>query len=106
MESPLPRPDRGPPPSSLSNRPLWLLGLLALLAWHLWRTLGLFGPESPLDRLLDDRPLIAGRHPLHLYHGYLGARSLRERGALSCYDPAFHAGYPKTPVFDAGSRPA
>jgi hypothetical protein len=25
---------------------------------------------------------------------------------LSCYDPAFFAGYPKTPVFDSGSRPA
>jgi hypothetical protein len=22
------------------------------------------------------------------------------------FDPAFHAGYPKTPVFDSGSRPA
>lgn len=69
-------------------------------------TLGLFGPERPWERLLDDQPIVAGRHPLHLYHGYLGARTLRERGTLSCYDPSFHAGYPKTPVFDSGSRPA
>jgi hypothetical protein len=69
-------------------------------------TLGLFGPDRPLSRLLDDQPVLSGRHPLHLYHGFLGARSLRERGTLSCFDPAFHAGYPKTPVFDGGSRPA
>ncbi len=43
---------------------------------------------------------------LHLYHGYLGARTLTLRGGLSCYDPWFYAGYPKTPVFDGGSRPA
>jgi hypothetical protein len=29
-----------------------------------------------------------------------------EHGTLCCYDPAFQAGYPKTPVFDSGSRPA
>jgi hypothetical protein len=27
-------------------------------------------------------------------------------GGLSCYDPSFFAGYPKTPVFDPSSRPA
>jgi hypothetical protein len=101
MESPSPRPVRGLSPLA-GNHPLWLLALLLLLGWHVWRTLGLFGPEH----LLDDQPLLSGRHPLHLYHGYLGARSLRERGSPSCYDPAFHAGYPKTPVFDGGSRPA
>ena len=39
--------------------------------------------------LLDDRPVVCGRHPVHLYHGYLGARSFAQRGTLSCYDPAF-----------------
>jgi|SRR5579875_3056537 hypothetical protein len=84
----------------------WLLLLLALLAWQGWMTLTLFGGEQPWKRLVDDRPILSGRHPLHLYHGYLGARALREHGSLSCYDPTFHAGYPKTPVFDSGSRPA
>src|SRR5262249_26055853 len=56
--------------------------------------------------LLDGRPILSGRHALHQYHGSLGARSLLRSGTLSCYDPAFHAGYPKTPVFDSGSRPA
>jgi hypothetical protein len=69
-------------------------------------TLGLFGGERPWERLLDDQPILSGRHPLHLYHGYLGARALHEHGNLSCFDPTFHAGYPKTPVFDSGSRPA
>src|SRR5262249_28361858 len=32
--------------------------------------------------------------------------SLRECGSPCCYDPNFQAGYPKTPVFDSGSRPA
>ena len=50
--------------------------------------------------------MLSGRHPLHLYHGLLGARSFLNRGTLSCFDPAFQAGYPKTPVFDDGSRPA
>ncbi|HXG10974.1 MAG TPA: hypothetical protein VNK04_14535 [Gemmataceae bacterium] len=69
-------------------------------------TLTLFGPDRPWRRLVDDQPILSGRHPLHLYHGYLGARSLYERGTLCCYDPNFQAGYPKTPVFDSGSRPA
>jgi hypothetical protein len=90
----------------LGDHPTWLLALLALMAWQGWMTLGLFGAVRPWERLLDDEPIVSGLHPLHLYHGSLGARSLRERGALSCFDPSFHAGYPKTPVFDAGSRPA
>jgi hypothetical protein len=69
-------------------------------------TLTLFGGEQSWHRLLDEQPILSGRHPLHLYHGYLGARTLHERGGLSCYDPTFHAGYLKTPVFDSGSRPA
>src|SRR5262249_14104867 len=54
----------------------------------------------------DDQPIVSGRHPLHLYHGFLGAQSLLDRGTLCSYDPSFQAGYPKTPVFDSGSRPA
>lgn len=69
-------------------------------------TLTLFGPDHLWQRLCDDQPVVSGRHALHFYHGMLGAQSLRERGRLSCYDPAFQAGYPKTPVFDSGSRPA
>lgn len=84
----------------------WRLLLVGLLAWQGWMTLGLFGGDRSWRALLDDRPILSGRHPLHLYHGYLGARSLLERGNPSCYDPNFHAGYPKTPVFDGGSRPA
>jgi hypothetical protein len=89
-----------------SDHPAWWLLVLGLLAWQIWMTLGLFGGERPWESLLDDRPILSGRHPLHLYHGYLGARALHEHGTLSCYDPSFHAGYPKTPVFDSGSRPA
>ncbi|HEX5269450.1 MAG TPA: hypothetical protein VFW33_03135, partial [Gemmataceae bacterium] len=97
--------ERQPPPAEFGNSRLWLIPLLALFAWHGWLTLSLFGPD-PVRGLLGDEPVVSGLHPLHLYHGYLGARSLYERGGLCCYDPAFQAGYPKTPVFDGGSRPA
>jgi hypothetical protein len=92
-------------PPAGDHRAWWLL-LLALLLWQGWMTLSLFGPYHAWNRLWDEQPILSGRHPLHLYHGYLGARALREHGTLSCYDPSFHAGYPKTPVFDSGSRPA
>jgi hypothetical protein len=84
----------------------WWLGLAVLTAWQAWLILTLFGPDRPWQRLLDDQPVVSGRHALHLYHGYLGARSLCDRGSVCCYDPNFQAGYPKTPVFDGGSRPA
>jgi len=85
---------------------LWTLVLLGLCVWQGWMTLTLFGSDNPWQHLLDDQPILSGRHPLHLYHGTLGSQSLWENGTLCCYDPAFYAGYPKTPVFDGGSRPA
>jgi hypothetical protein len=95
-----------PAPSRAGDHLACLLGLVALLAWQGWLTLALFDPGRDVRRLLDDEPILSGRHPLHLYHGYLGAGAFHDRGSLSCFDPAFHAGYPKTPVFDPGSRPA
>ena len=86
--------------------PGWFLLLAALLFWHGWLTLSLFGPVDCWQHLLSDVPILSGRHPLHLYHGYLGAQSLIQRGTSCCYDPSFQAAYPKTPVFDSGSRPA
>jgi hypothetical protein len=68
-------------------------------------TLQLFG-DDPWNNLRDERPILTGKHPLHLYHGHLGAKAFLHHGSTSCYDPAFQAGYPKTPVFDGGSRPA
>lgn len=98
---------------------LWGSVGLVLAAWQGWMTLTLFAPARastafpPTDlaaaawqRLHDDQPILSGRHPLHLYHGYLGATAQREQETSCCYDPAFQAGYPKTPVFDSGSRPA
>ncbi len=103
---PTARPSEGAPGPGCGESRLWLLPWCGLVAWHAWMTLALFGPERPRDGLLDDRPVVSGRHPLHLYHGALGASAFLRHGTLSCYDPAFQAGYPKTPVFDAGSRPA
>jgi hypothetical protein len=86
------------------SKALALAGGLALVAGQAWMVLSLFG-HSP-QAVIDERPLVSGRHPLHLYHGFLGAQSLRSRGSACSYDPAFQAGYPKTPIFDDGSRPA
>ncbi len=88
------------------NHRAWLLVLVGLIIWQGWMTLTLFGPDDPVGRLLDDQPIVSGRHPLHLYHGYLGSLALSARGTPCCYDPNFQAGYPKTPIFDSGSRPA
>src|SRR5207237_10562635 len=60
--------------------PLWTVLFLALLAWQGWMTLTLFGYDRPWQRLLDDQPILSGRHPLHLYHGYLGACALLPTG--------------------------
>jgi hypothetical protein len=101
------RPERDGAPDTVSGESLlWLLPLLGLVAWQGWMTLGLFGPDDPWEALRDARPILSGRHPLHLYHGYLGAHAFLHHGSTSCYDPSFQAGYPKTPVFDGGSRPA
>lgn len=86
--------------------PGWALILLMLVAAQGWLALQLIGPGLPIDRLTNDDPVLDGRHPLHSYHGRLGYRSWHARRASTCYDPAFQAGYLKTPIFDAGSRPA
>jgi hypothetical protein len=84
----------------------WTFILAALILWQAWMTLTLFGPDRPLRHIFSNEPIVSGKHPLHLYHGYLGAESFYNTGSLCCYDPNFQAGYPKTPVFDGASRPA
>jgi hypothetical protein len=98
----------GPANASTSMRgsSLWYLGVLGLLAWQGWMTLTLFGREAAWDNLLSEQPIVDGRHGLRLYHGLEGARAFWSTGGLCAYDPAFQAGYPLTPVFDSGSRPA
>jgi hypothetical protein len=86
--------------------PFWMLVLVLLVAGQGWLTLQLFGPGLRIEQLTSDEPIIDGRHPLHQYHGLLGNRAWHEWQSVTCYDPAFQAGYPKTPVFDSGSRPA
>jgi len=88
------------------QRPLWGLPLLALVLLQVATVPTLFGTERSWAALRDDRPILNGRNPLHLYHGILGARAWQAGKAGSCYDPSYQAGYPKTPIFDSGSRPA
>src|SRR5687768_4935849 len=88
------------------QRPAWLLVVAVLLVGQGWLTLRLFTSSLSFDALINDAPIVSGRHPLHFYHGTLGAKTQAERDTSSCYDPAYQAGYPKTPVFDGGSRPS
>lgn len=94
------------PPPADPARPWWpLLALTAVVAGQAGMALHLFGPD-PLAAVADPRPVVSGRHPLHLYHGWLGAAAFADRYTTTTYDPDFQAGYPKTPVFDGGCRPA
>lgn len=88
------------------QRPAWLLAVGLVVIGQAGLAGRLFDADRPWAALADDRPVTDGRHPLHLYHGGLGAATFRAWSATTCYDPNFQAGYPKTPVFDSGSRPA
>ncbi|HEY3787208.1 MAG TPA: hypothetical protein VGL71_00080 [Urbifossiella sp.] len=94
------------PTDGFRHRPLWLAAVAVLVFAQAGFALALFSTERSTAALLDDRPILSGRHPLHLYHGTLGADNFRHRGSTTCYDPNFQCGYPKTPVFDGGCRPA
>ena len=74
----------------------------ALLAWHLWLTLALFG-DDPWETLFNDQPIVSGAHPQKLYLGRLGAQGIVTQGRTTVYDLSNLAGYPKTPIFD-GAR--
>lgn len=96
---------RLPPTSTLMGRLFARLATLFLLSLHVWLTLQLFGPVDD-SKLLTSDPVVAGRHALHAWHGQLGAQAWKDYRAVTVYDPTFHAGYPKTPWFDADSKPA
>ncbi len=81
----------------------WLLIGAGLVLWQSWLTLGLFSERQSWRDLLDDRPVLSGTHPKHLYLGALGAKAWSLRGTGCCYDTAFQGAYLKTPVFN-GSR--
>lgn len=94
------------PTDGFRHRPIWLVAVAVLLFAQAGFALTLFGTERRLAALQDNRPILSGRHPLHLYHGALGSECFLHCGSTTCYDPDFQAGYPKTPVFDGGCRPA
>ena len=79
----------------------WLLGVFALCAWQGWLTLALFG-DYPYDNLLDDKPIMSGVHPQHLYLARRGAEGVITHGRTTVVDHWFQALYPKTPIFDGG----
>src|SRR5436190_166536 len=98
MDAPRSRPADGSAAGTARAWP-WLPVWLALLTWQGWLALGLFG-DDPVAAVLDDRPILSGKHPQHLYLGALGAEALCRHSRTCAYDPGFQAGYPKTPIFD------
>jgi hypothetical protein len=98
MDSPCPVSAEG-----VANNPparcIWPWILVGLLTWQGWMTWCLLEGRT----IFDNRPVLSGFHPQHLYLGTLGARSMHATGGSCCYDTAFQIGYPKTPVFN-GSR--
>lgn len=83
-------------PATLGSLVMWLLLIAACLPMTVGSTL--------FAMLGEQGPTTAGAHPLHQYHAWLGACGILEHGSPSVYDPAFHAGYIKTPLFDHQSR--
>jgi hypothetical protein len=91
------------PTHGFRAQPLWFLALFAIVAGQAGLTLLAFGGWHGLR---DSKAIVSGRHPLHFYHGSLGAAMFNHRLSTACFDTSFQAGYPKTPVFDGGCRPA
>jgi hypothetical protein len=104
--TPLPLTPTEQPDEGFRQQPAWLVAAALVVAAQAGLALALFSPVRAWSAVTDERPILSGRHPLHLYHGTLGADAFRKSRTATCYDPAFQAGYPKTPVFDGGSRPA
>ncbi len=100
-------PARGPRQAALRgflSPTLVTAGCLALLAlWHGWMVLSLYGPWPPWQRLVNDEPIITGKHPGNLYLGTQQAQALAATGSCCCYVSAYQAGFPVTPIFN-GSR--
>lgn len=71
------RPDE-PPTGKMVGYSLLLIAVV--LVGQVGMARELFGSGG----LRDDRPIISGQHPLHLYHASLGAASFRERFSTSC----------------------
>ncbi|QVL29891.1 hypothetical protein KIH39_13530 [Telmatocola sphagniphila] len=83
-----------------------MLCFVALLAGNALWTLRFFDLLDDPRKLLEPTPILSGKHALHCYHGQLGAQAWLEHQVSSCFDPSYQAGYPKSPVFDSGCRPA
>ncbi len=64
-------------------------------------------PESafPTEMAWGRSGVLMGHHPLHVYHASIGAGTFASTNKVSAYDPKFHAGYLKTPLFDSAARP-
>src|SRR6516162_1475201 len=79
------------PNEGFRQQPLWLLGVAGLVIAQAGLALALFGSTQAWSAVTDDRAVLSGRHPLHLYHGTLGAAAFRDHGTTTCYDPQFQA---------------
>lgn len=92
--------------TGLRRSPFWAFVLSLVIVAQGALALRLFDQGPTPTRLMNDSPVLDGKHPLHAYHGLLGHRVWHASQGHTCYDPSFQAGYLKTPIFDSGSRPA
>jgi hypothetical protein len=94
-------PPQGPSPGP--DRERWACLLIAgLLVVHAVQSFQMF---PTLRSIVDpSAPVLVVDHALHLYHGALGSRFLREHGTSWGIDPFFMAGYPETPIWDSSSN--
>ena len=105
MERQPPSPADGSTRTDFGNRRLWIVAWLVLLAWQGWLTWGLFGPSPPAPCSTTNLSSRGGTRCTSTTVILAPAPSWSE-AAYVVSTPAFQAGYPKTPVFDSGSRPA
>ena len=117
-----PDPISDPPPRSgrwkRFNHRLAMVLLLACPAWwagHVMEDFFTFGKglteeepsgiQNQFETTWESSGVLMGYHPLHIYHAWIGAGTFATSNKVSAYDPKFHAGYLKTPLFDSAARP-
>ena len=81
----------------------WVAGLKSLSMWLAIGIIALPSAASILSNRFENTEDLfsSGSHPIHQYHGWIGAKGLLAKGIPTAFDPAFHAGYIKTPLFDS-----
>lgn len=94
------------PPGNFPLRRTARAAVLVIIgAAHALATVRTVAGDQPLSTAFDDKPIVSGRHPVHLYHASAGAAAFHDTGDCAGFDPNFAAGFARTPAVDFDSRP-